>query len=404
MILPNIALNQVLNSIDILGAENLPVISSLGRIIAQTCVSKRDIPFKDSSAMDGYAVKFDDVKNTPVELKVLGVIAAGGDVSQLHINHGESYRIMTGAHIPSGADTVIQREHTNDGVEKVLINESKAKGDHIRPAKDDIARGDILDYIGEQLSPFHLSRLISIGALNVDFYRKPRVAVISTGSEIAAPGEYDKADKLIDANAPAVMAMIEAEGGVYSYLGVIPDKEEYLLNTLESLKGFDMVVVSGGISAGDFDCMAHISDKAGIEWFFTKVSQKPGKPFSFGMMRGMPIFGLPGNPVSCMFCAYYYLIPAIRKMGGVPNPAHTPLIALLAEDVSRSKGRVHFDRVRLELHQGTLTAHPFRSQNSNLIASMVDSHAFMELDGDIDGTIKKGTPVNIYIFNSKGIF
>jgi molybdopterin molybdotransferase len=167
-------------------------------------------------------------------------------------------------------------------------------------------------------------------------------------------------------------------------------------------------VVSGGISVGDFDHMGSISDKVELEWMFHNINQKPGKPLAFGTInlsgKITPIFGMPGNPVSCMFCAYYYLVPAVRKMLGMNSPENQAVMAILGEEVKKKKGRIQFDRVRLEVKEGTIYAYPYYSQGSNLIDSMVKCHAFMKLTDEQEGVLSKGTSVHVYIFNSKGVF
>jgi len=297
---------------------------------------------------------------------------------------------------------------TDDGRQDVLIKEGNKKGTHIRPAKDDIGQGDIVDCVGEIISPYVLSRFISVGALYTKVFRKPKIVVISTGSEVASPEDYDKPDKLLDANAPALIGMLKEAGADCVYLGVVPDDEHKLIKTLTSLNGYDMVVVSGGISVGDFDYMGSVHDKVGLAWKFHNINQKPGKPLAFGTInlegKVTPIFGMPGNPVSCMFCAYYYLIPAVRRMQGMTEPAHKQITAVLGEEINKKKGRIQFDRVKLKVTDGVLYAYPFRTQNSNVIASMVESHAFMELADELEGTLKPGTPVKVFIFNRAGLF
>ena len=408
MIKPDEALRIVLGSLSPVGIENIPTINSLGRVAAQNAVSKRDIPLRDSSDMDGYAVYHDDITNVPSKLKVLGVIAAGDDVSGKRMKRGECWRIMTGAYVPVEADTVIERELTDDNMPALTVNKNKKKGDNIRPAKDDIAKGDIVSCDGELITPYLISRLISIGVFHIDVYRKPRVAVISTGSEIASVSEYDVTEKMLDANAPAVMGILSEAGADTSYLGVVPDEEAQLIDKLNSLRSYDMAVVSGGISAGDFDCMARISEKAGIKWYFQNVNQKPGKPVAFGALKttsiNVPIFGLPGNPVSCMFCSFYYLIPAARRLQGMKDAEHRQITAILGEGIDKKRGRIQFDRVKLKMADGVLYAYPFRTQNSNVIASMVESHGFMELADELEGKLKPGAPVKVFIFNRAGLF
>ncbi|MDR2884288.1 MAG: molybdopterin molybdotransferase MoeA [Deferribacteraceae bacterium] len=404
MIKPDEALKAVLETVTPIGTEQISVLDALGRVVANKIISKRDIPIKDSSAMDGYAVYAEDLASDGATLKVLGVIGAGDDVSGMAIARGETYRIMTGAHLPAGADTVVERELSDDGLQIVKITEGKKRGANVRPAKDDIGVGDEVDCVGEVISPYTLSRFISVGALHTWVYAKPRVAVISTGSEIASPEDYDNRDKMLDANAPAIIGLLKEAGADCHYLGVVPDDEAKLLAALKTLKKYDVAVVSGGISAGDFDYMGHISEKAGLSWKFHHINQKPGKPMAFGTLDGVPIFGMPGNPVSCMFCAYFYLVPAIRKMQGMNMPENRAVTAVLGEEVKKKKGRIQFDRVKLEVKEGVIHAYPYSSQGSNLIDSMVKCHAFMKLTDEHEGVLKVGTSVQVYIFNSSGVF
>jgi molybdopterin molybdotransferase len=402
---PDQALELVLADISPIGKEIIPVFDGLGRVVASQVCSKRDIPLQDSSAMDGYAIKHADIASVPVTLKVKGVIAAG-DSRSYSINNGECYRIMTGAYVPAGADTVVEYELTDDGREQVVVNKAVKLGSNIRPKSDDIAKGALIDYVGERLSPYHISRFVSAGILYTPAYRKPRVAVISTGSEIASPCDYDDNTRMMDANAPAIIAMLQEAGADCSYMGVVPDEEAPLLDMLLTMHNFDMVVVSGGISTGDFDYMASISAKAGIEWRFHKVNQKPGKPIAFGVInfanhnKNVPIFGLPGNPVSCMFCNYFYIIPTVKKMQGETYHGHKALSAVLGEPMSKKAGRILFDRVKIEVKNGVIHAYPFKSQNSNLIDSMTQCHAFMRLGDEMNGELPIGTPVQVYIFNA----
>jgi molybdopterin molybdotransferase len=403
MINPHDALELVLNSIKPKNIEEVGLFEAAGRVLAGKSVSKRNIPIADSSAMDGYAMKAEDIAQVPVTLKVKGIIAAGDDVSAMSISAGECYRLMTGSNVPAGADTVVQHEHTDNGKVTVTINKSAKKGANVRYAAEDTAVGQEFDFGGRLLNPYLASRLASMGELFVNVHIKPRVAVVSTGSEISGFQDYGNPNKMLDANAPALMGLIREAGGEAVYKGVIPDEEEALRSTLLSLADFDMIVVSGGISVGDFDCMAKISENIGIKWAFHHVNQKPGKPIAFGKLKETPIFAMPGNPVSCMFCAYFYLVPAVRKLSGMKNCKQRHVKAVIAEPFSKKKDRIQFDRAIVENKDGVLYATLYRSQNSNLISSMSFCQGFVELADELEGNIPSGTEVKLYIFDGDNI-
>ena len=211
LINPDDALSMVLEDIEPLGTETVSVFDALGRVIADRTYSKRDIPIRDSSAMDGYAVRHEDISKLPAKLIVKGVIAAG-DIQHYTIATGECYRIMTGAYMPQGADTVVEHELTDNGTDTVEIREERKLADNVRYAKDDIARGAVIDYRADRVTPYHISRYISTGAPYLPVYRKPRIAVISTGSEIISSMDYDDMDRMLEANAPAVIGMLQEAG------------------------------------------------------------------------------------------------------------------------------------------------------------------------------------------------
>jgi molybdopterin molybdotransferase len=390
--LPKDALEEVLENVVPAGVQRVPLLMALNRVMAFPVASARSIPPFESASMDGYALnssKFDGITS----LKVRGVIAAGANIDGFKISPGECYRIMTGAPLPEGADTVIEWELTDNGRSEVVLKSIPEKGRNVRKVGEDILAGDTIDFSGRILNPYMIGRLASVGISYVDVYRKPKVAVLATGDEISVLGAND--EKIIDAVSPTILTLLQKEAECV-YLGVVADREDLILGALSD-KGFDFFVVIGGISTGDFDLMAQIDKKAGISWCFHKVEQKPGKPLAFGKMGDTLLFSLPGNPVASYFCAYYYLLPAVRKYSGVTNPKQMPIAAKLGESVSRKAGRVQFERVKLVNIDGEFHAFPYGRQNSNLINSMTCSDAFMELPS-FDGTLKKGEKVLVYLY------
>jgi molybdopterin molybdotransferase len=395
MVTPAEALNIISEKVAPLGIESIPLANANGRVAAAPFLSKRDVPIKDSSAMDGYAVNSDDTKAPGARLKVLGVIPAGADISGLKVNRGGCYKIMTGAFIPNGADAVVQKEHTDCGQDIVEIKNAVSKNTNLRFAKENLSEGELLNFVGERLTPFAISYLTSAGALYIDVYRPPRVAVISTGTEIASPSEYDDLSKMLDSNSPAIMAIVEEAGGVPSYLGVIRDDQKKLADTLSALSGYDLAVVTGGISVGDFDFMATMQDKINLRWHFDKVKQKPGKPFSFGELNGFPIMALPGNPVSSIFCAYFYVTCATLKLQGAARCFPETEAVVLGEKIINKKGFVCYNRANLVNENGILTAYSYKTQSSGIFAPLISCNAFLEIPAEAE-EIEKGTILKAY--------
>lgn len=397
------AVEIVLDNINVIGTERVSIYEAVGRIIGEKVVSRRNLPPYDTSAMDGYAIKSEDTKNGNTTLKVKGTIAAGDDVKNLSINSGEAYRIMTGAFVPNGADSVIQHELTDNGKEVVNIKDPVKLGFSIRLKGEDLKVGDVIDRVGERFTEYHLGRYVSAGVFYTSVYQKPRVALISTGSEIADPSEQDNPDKIFDSNSQMAKAFLEKIGADVTYIGVLVDDKDLLVNTLKSLKNYDLIITSAGISVGDFDYMNLASEELGIKWLFHEVNQKPGKHMSFGFMDGTPIFALPGNPVSAIFCNYFYVKPAIQKMIGMKDYRNKPVKVQLGSTVVKKKGRVQFDRVKIQVEDGVMKAYPFTSQDSHIIESLVAANAYAKFDNNMVGELPVGMELYAYIFNPEQV-
>lgn len=403
MIHPLQAVETVLETVQKTGTERISVFESLDRVLAGEVVSRRSLPPMDNSAMDGYAVRHADIAKLPVTLKEAGVIAAGDDIAGITVHPGECWRIMTGAFVPAGADTVVEYEVTEKKGDSITFFEPKKMGANIRPKGEDIAKGDIIRRDGEVVTPFHIARLVSVGVQFFSVYRKPRIALLSTGSEIVDSSVQDDESKIFDSNGALIKAMLTRLGADVTYLGVSPDNPESLKEIFTRAKGFDAVVTSAGISGGDFDYVNRISEELGITWLFQNVNQKPGKPMSYGLMNGTPLFALPGNPVSCMFCAWFYLKPAVLKMAGCTRFRNLPVDVRLAEDHRRKKARIEFDRATLTVEDGIFLARPFKDQGSHIIESMVSANAFMMLDDTYGKEIPAGTVVKAYVYDPQSV-
>ncbi len=398
------ALDIILNKLDKGSYEKVSVYESLGRVIAGKVLSTRSLPPLDNSAMDGYAIIHSDIKKYPMKLDVVGNIAAGSNIDGLKLETGKAFRIMTGAFIPVGADTVIPHELTDNGKEVVTLNDEIKAGANIRNAGTDIKIGDEIDFIGETVTAYHIARLVSAGIFYISVYRKINIAVISTGDEITDLSDYNSPLKTFDSNGVGIKQLLPKSQCNVDYLGVVEDDLEKLLAVFKSAEKYDMIVTSAGISVGDFDLLHEVADTLKIEWLFNNINQKPGQHFAFGYYNSTPIFATPGNPVSAMFCTYLYVLSAIRKMGGVSNFYPKPVKARLTKEIIKKKGRTEFERVTVAIDEEGLIVTPLSNQESYKISSLTTGNAFALFGSDLVGDIKVGTMINCYIYNSDKLF
>ena len=407
LVTPHDALKKIHEKVVQTTFEYIDVLNALGRVAAENPLSVRNLPSRDNSAMDGYAVKFEDIIEVPAKLKIKGVIQAGDDVDNIHLQRGESFKIMTGAFIPKGADTVVEYEITSSDENFVTINEKKKFGANIRKKGEDIKFGDKISIEGELITSEIQSRLISAGLTFLKVYRRPRVAVIGTGNELILPEGSGNPFSTIDSNSFYVMSLLKTLKADVSYLGISKDDTESFVKTMEQTDKFDVVITSAGISTGDFDVVSKSSKKLGIDWIFNGVKQKPGKPFSFGIMKnGSMLFGLPGNPVSSAFCAYYYVLPALKNMSGYKRTENPMVKAYLTKEFYKKNNRFHFNRgtLRYDADENRFCVTPYGNQESHLINSLQDSNCYIIVDEDMIGKIEKDTLVNCLIYDFNTVF
>jgi molybdenum cofactor synthesis domain-containing protein len=366
---------EVLRAVPVLAPVSTPLPDALGLVLAEPVIAGEPVPPFANTAMDGYAVRAADTAGAseaaPVPLKVVADLAAGHEPI-VRVGAGEAIRIMTGAPIPDGADAIVMVERTQrDGADGVLVAHAAAAGDHIRAAGGDVVQGQRVFEPGTVLGPAHLGVIASLGVTSIAAVPRVRVGVMSTGDELReGPGALEPG-QIRDSNRPMLLAMLREAGAEAVNLGIAHDDEAYVEHALEeALITCDAVITSGGVSVGDYDVVKAVLDRLGVlQWW--QVSIKPAKPFAFGMLRGAPLFGLPGNPVSSHVSFELFARPALRKMGG-----HTELHRLEVDAVAanpmprRADGKLHLDRVVVRYEDGRYVAERSGEQASNALAAM----------------------------------
>jgi len=351
-----------------LGSEQVGLLSALGRVLASDVAARVTQPPAAVSAMDGYAVRADDVVKVPARLRVVGQAPAGGSYEG-EVKAGEAVRIFTGGPLPAGTDAIVIQEDTVSEGDYVVVREGPARGTYVRPAGLDFKAGDILLTKGRLLT----ARDIGIAAaMNVPWLavtRRPRIAILATGDEVVMPGEPVGPHQIISSNGLSLAAFVTACGGEPIHLGIAPDDRAALQAMAQGAAGADLLVTSGGASVGDHDLVQAALGEAGMKLDFWKIAMRPGKPLIFGNIGATRFLGVPGNPVSSLVCATMFLRPAIDTMLGrtlEPEPQPT---ALLGRDLPENDSREDYLRARLSYDpQGRLVATPFDRQDSSMLS------------------------------------
>jgi molybdopterin molybdotransferase len=387
------ALEHVLAAFSRLPAETIAIEEGLSRVLAQDVRAELDLPPFANSSMDGYAVRAADVaqarRDSPARLVVVADIPAG-TAPQVTIAAGQAARIMTGAPIPAGADTVVPVEQTDDapqGIRRedrsaarppdvIAINVPTAVGDYVRPSGEDVRAGQTVLREGRVLRAADLGVLAGLGIPRIQVVRQPRVAVISTGDELLKVHEPLRPGKIRDTNGHTITALVQGLGAKAIRLGVARDNVEDVLAHLQQAieAQADLILSTAGVSVGVFDVVKTVVDSLGSLGFW-KVKMRPGKPLAFGNVQGIPFLGLPGNPVSAMVSFEVFARPAIQTMAGRPTQAATAE-AEVAEAI-HSDGRQTYVRVRLERRNGTLVAHSTGNQSSGVLTSLVNADGLL---------------------------
>lgn len=359
----------ILDSVVPVGAERVETSRSLGRVLAEDVVAPWDLPSCDNSAMDGYAVRFEDCRRG-VLLKKCGYVPAGGPASAA-VAPGCAVRIMTGAPIPPGCDAVVPFEETEEADGHVRIMGRVTLRQHIRFQGEDVSAGVIIMPAGTRIRPPEIGMLASIGKAVVPVYRRARVAVLSTGDELVELGEPPAVGRIVNSNSLSIAAAVREAGAQPVLLGIArDDRASHAEKIAEGLKA-DALVTTAGVSAGDRDLVRQVLEEMGVESRFWRVAIKPGGPTAFGMKGEKPVFSLPGNPVSALITFEVFVRPALLKMMGATRVIKPLVTAVLKDDVRKKPGKMSFLRVRIAVRNGEYLASSSGDQHTGILRSMV---------------------------------
>ncbi|MBN1383090.1 MAG: molybdopterin molybdotransferase MoeA [Deltaproteobacteria bacterium] len=397
------ALSEILNTIHPLGSEKVNILEGLGRVIGEDIYAPRNIPPKDNSAMDGYAVRFQDTapatQEKPVIMEVIEDIPAGKIPSKI-VGPGQTARIMTGAPIPDGANAVVRMEDTEKDGKTVKIFTPVTQGYDMRYAGEDVRQGERIITKGDILKPADIGMLAALGRSFIPVYQKPLVAILATGDELVDIDENPGPWKIISSNSYSLAALVLECGAIPLQLGIAKDTREDLLAAFESALRADIILSSGGVSVGDYDLVKDIMKEVGNRMEFWRVAMKPGKPLAFGNLRGIPLFGLPGNPVSSMVSFEQFVRPSILKMMGHQNLYRPAVKAILQEDIElKQEPRRHFIRATVSWEEGIYKAASTGEQGSGILKSMVQANGLIVLSEDTV-MVKKGTEVSVQLIDN----
>ncbi|MDF4638795.1 bifunctional molybdopterin-guanine dinucleotide biosynthesis adaptor protein MobB/molybdopterin molybdotransferase MoeA [Vibrio parahaemolyticus] len=373
--------------------EACKIENAYGRVLAEHIVSPVNVPQYTNSAMDGYAIRSDDVDRDSYQ--VVAEVMAGHAYDQ-PLEVGQAVKIMTGAPTPRNGDTVVMREQASQEGDKVTFNCAHIKaGQNVRQAGEDLAIGSDVFTAGTRLASPEMGMIASLGFGEANVFRKLKVAVFSTGDEVQAPGTEQKANSIYDSNRFTIMGMLEKLGCEILDFGILEDNEQLMIEALENASAqADVVMTSGGVSVGDADYIKLALDKLG-QIDFWRINMRPGRPLAFGQINNKPFFGLPGNPVAVMVSFINFVEPALRKMQGEQGWKPLKVNAIATENLRSRQGRTEFSRGIYELDDtGRLTVRTTGKQGSGILRSMSEANCLIEISPAID-TVKAGESVTI---------
>ncbi|EJE3288214.1 bifunctional molybdopterin-guanine dinucleotide biosynthesis adaptor protein MobB/molybdopterin molybdotransferase MoeA [Vibrio alginolyticus] len=373
--------------------EACKIENAYGRVLAKHIVSLVNVPQYTNSAMDGYAIRSDDVDRDSYQ--VVAEVMAGHAYDQ-PLDVGQAVKIMTGAPTPRNGDTVVMREQAIQEGDKVTFNGANIKaGQNVRQAGEDLAIGSDVFTAGTRLASPEMGMIASLGFGEANVFRKLKVAVFSTGDEVQPPGTEQKANSIYDSNRFTIMGMLEKLGCEILDFGILEDNEQLMIEALENASAqADVVMTSGGVSVGDADYIKLALDKLG-QIDFWRINMRPGRPLAFGQINNKPFFGLPGNPVAVMVSFINFVEPALRKMQGEQGWKPLKVNAIATENLRSRQGRTEFSRGVYELDAtGRLTVRTTGKQGSGILRSMSEANCLIEISPAID-TVKAGESVTI---------
>ncbi|MFN2637005.1 MAG: gephyrin-like molybdotransferase Glp [Gemmatimonadaceae bacterium] len=377
------ASERILAEIRPLKTERVSLRQALGRVCAEDIVATVTMPPWSNSSMDGYAVRSADITPTmsgkPVRLRVVATIPAGGFAPR-GLKRGEAMRIMTGAPVPEGADSVIRKEDTDGGLKKVEIRQARDVWKNIRPAGEDYQRGDLLAKRGSPVRPALIGVLASSGIAKVSVFRRPRVAIISSGNELVEIKDFDRVhagERIVSTNSYTLEALTRVAGGIPIDLGIAADTKASLKRKLDRARDCDLILTSAGVSVGDLDHTRDVFASLGGKQRFWKVRMRPGAPLAFGVLNEVPWLGLSGNPVSAMVSFELFVRPVLRKMQGYTSWHRRTVTVTVDEEIKLGAKLTHFLRACVTREEGRLAARLTGAQSSGALTSMAKANALL---------------------------
>jgi molybdopterin molybdotransferase len=390
------ARSRILARIPVLDSEQVDLLQALDRVLAEEVRAVRDVPPFTNSAMDGYALRASDIRSAtpehPVGLRLLGEVRAGFP-APLAVVSGSAIRIMTGAMLPEGADAVVRVEDTAEADGSVEIRVPVGSGVNVRAAGTDVAEGSIVAAPGRSVTPGLIGVLASAGRKTVRCIRKPRVRVLTTGDELREAGDPLRPGEITNSNRYTLLAALAASGAIGLDAGVAPDERAALTERLEEAGDGDLVLTTGGVSMGAYDLVRSLLEERDAVDFW-QVALRPGKPLVFGSFRGVPLIGLPGNPVSALVGFELFVKPSLRQMQGRKDPGPTLLPATTEERLTAIPGLEQYLRGVARRDSGRLLVRLTGNQGSHVLRSMADANCLVRvLPGE--GELAAGTPVEV---------
>ncbi len=389
----------ILECVQPVGIERVHLLEATGRVLAEDMAAPWDMPLWDNSAMDGYAVCWQDCTNIPCTLRVTGFLPAGAKADGIMVGAGCAVRIMTGAPIPDGCDAVVPVEETDDGQQEVTLREQIKKGQHIRLRAEDVAADIIFVRKGTRIRPPEVNMLAGFGMALVPVYRRPVVAILSTGDELVELGCTPGSGEIINSNTLSLAAAVQEVGCIPRIIGIARDNRESHLEKLsEGLKA-DVLITSAGVSSGDCDLVRDILEELGAKQMFWKVAIKPGGPTAFAMYGLTSVFSLPGNPVSTMITFEEFVRPALLRLQGHQKVFKPLFKAVLRESLNKKPGKMQIVRLRLEKEQGQWYASSAGNQQTAILKTLVDAQAIAMLPAE-STSFAVGDEVDVHFYGN----
>ncbi|MFO0775946.1 MAG: gephyrin-like molybdotransferase Glp [Nitrospiraceae bacterium] len=386
-----------------LGLEKVSILDTLGRVLGEDIVAERDNPPWNNSAMDGFAVRHEDIAQAQaipktVELTVIEDVPAGKMPTKT-VGKGHAIRIMTGAPVPQGADTVLKVEDTESTPTTVRVFKAEPRGANIRPQGEDVRRGEVIIAKGTRIRPGEAGMLAILAKSFVRVCQQPRVAILSTGDELADLDERFSDEKIINSNSYGIAAAVREAGGIPILLGIARDNPADLKEKISHGLRADILVLSGGVSMGDYDFTKAVFHELGADMHFWKLAIRPGQPLAFGRIQNTLAFGLPGNPVSSMVTFEQLVRPAMLKMGGQRTLTRPTIQAAFQESFSKRTDRRHFLRGILTCEDGQFRVRTTGDQGSGILTSMVKANCLIDIPTETE-RIAKGDLVSVQILSA----